>query len=397
MKPFGGFITLVLSILAESNAQSEANETEIDLSMLGTPSWSRLRPGWSLTVNDQCLYEFVFQFEHDDTLPMGSPEFENECAFADPTTGEPVIADDELPYLVPRHFWELFPEYVWATIGFNHLSIDWHPCGHNPRGYSKAQYGFSFFRVSAEFRALAMTCEQLDATQVIVPGEQICNYQQESINGMNFNILPSHLLDRNNVANMPESFRRAELGNSPVPHVGTRSWDQNNIPQFPGQWEDYTPVFMSSYAGDLVMWEAKAPYTRLSGPQSLITANNYRYFQPTIDTLPDTHAFHYDAQDGFIRFSMVGKAGLCRGDFEKAQAAAGGPTVFPNWDDYFREKDGNGDGTGDGNGGGGTGDGTGDDNDGSNKKNSGASYTSSSLLLLPMIGGITSLLMCAHI
>jgi hypothetical protein len=388
MNPRVGLSVLLLSVLAVSNAQ---NETEIDLSMLGSPSWSRLRPGWGLTVNDQCLYEFVFQIEHDFSLPIGSQNFENECAFRDPTTKGPLIADDDLPYLEPRKFWEEFPDYVWATIGFQHLSIEWYPCGHRPRGYSKAQYGFSFFRVTPEFRATAMTCDLQNDEQVIVPGEQVCIFQQESVNGMNFNVVPSHLINRENVDNMPESFRRPQLGNGPVPHVGLRSWDQDNIPNTPNQWGDYTPVFMSSYAGDLVMWHAKAPYSMLSGSQDRFLANNYRYFEPTIDTLPDTHAFQYDATDGVIRFSMVGKAGLCREDFEKAQAAAGGATVFPNWEDHFNKDGDNINGDGLGGGGSGDGDGNGDDK---NKK-SGVSQTRSSPLLLPGITGVSSLLLWA--
>lgn len=333
---------LVLYLVSGSSAQNatdggtggNATDGEIDLSMLGTPSWSRLRPGWALTVSDQCLYEFVFQWEHDETLPLGDQNFEGKCVFKDPETKVAPLADDDLPYLDARKFWERFPNYFWATIGFQHLSIDWYPCGHRPRGYSAPQYSLGFFRVPPEFRALAMTCDVLDETQVVVPGEDICNFQQENINGMNFNIIPSHILDRNNVANMPESFRRSIEGNGPVPYVGMRSWDQGMIPETPTQWQD-SPVYMSSYAGDLVMWEAKIPYSRVSGGQDQFTGNNYQYFQPTIDTLPDTHAFHWDASEGVIRFHMIGKAGLCRGDFEKAQAAAGGPPTFPNWDDFF--------------------------------------------------------------
>lgn len=329
---FTCYILLGLSIVAFSSAN---NDTKVDLSSLGEPKWDRLRPGWSLTVNDQCLYEFVFQFEHDETLPMGSQNFEGECVFKDPSTKLPPVADDGLPYLDPRQFWEQFPDYVWATIGFQHLSVDWYPCGVRPRGYAKPHYGMSFFRVTPEYRAQTMVCTLNPEPDVVVPGEEVCDYQQNTIAGKNFNIIPSPLINRNLVANMPPSFNRPELGNGPVPHIGLRSWDQLAVPITPNQWED-TPVFMSSYAGDLSMWQAKIPYTRVSGSENLFTSNNYQYSEPTISTLPDTHAFHYIADDGTIRFYMVGQAGLCRSDFEKAQAAAGGVPTFPNWDDFFR-------------------------------------------------------------
>jgi len=302
---------------------------------LGEPKWDRLRPGWALTVNDQCIYEFVFQFEHDETLPIGAQNFEEECIFKDPTTKVPPVADDGRPYLEPRQFWEPFPDYVWATMGFQHLSVEWYPCGVRPRGYAKPHYGLSFFRVTPEYRAQAMVCSLNTGADIVIPGEQVCDFQQETIEGKNFNIIPSALINRNVVANMPESFERPVLGNGPLPHVGLRSWDQLNIPITPNQWED-TPVFMASYAGDISMWHAKIPYTRISGSENLFTSNNYQYFEPTIATFPDTHGFHYMADDGIIQFHMAGRAGLCREDFEKAQAAAGGVPTFPNWDDFFR-------------------------------------------------------------
>lgn len=116
---------------------------ENDLTVLGEPTWTRLRPGWSLTVNDQCLYELIFQFEHDKTLPSGEPEFSGTCHFGDETGGELGMAPDGKLYLESRQMWERFPEYVWAATGFNHLSIDWHPCGQRPRGYAMPQYDFS--------------------------------------------------------------------------------------------------------------------------------------------------------------------------------------------------------------------------------------------------------------
>ena len=389
MKVFLACAGLLSSFVSLSHAQNSTNST-IDLSMLGTPSWSRFRPGWSLTVNDQCVYEFVFQYEHDSTLPMGYVNFQQQCVYKDPTTKVPPVASDGIPYLVPRKFWEQFPNYVWATIGIEHLSIDWYPCGHLPRGYAAPLYSLSFFRVTPEYRALAMTCDLLTPQQVIAPLLQICNFQQDTVNGMNFNIIPSHILDRNIVDNMPVTFERPQSGIGPEPYVGQRSWDQVAVPATPNRW-DNTPVFMSSYAGDLAMWQAKIPYTLISGKASKFTGNNYQYFQPTLDTLPDTHAFEYDPVAGVIRFYMVGKAGLCRSDFQKAQAAAGGPPVFPNWDTVFGTNqtgsvtDVNGNPTGGGS-----------SSTGGGKK-SGAHRSNISVLLLHGIGSLSFILLWAQL
>jgi len=321
--------------------EPERNETEIDLSMLGENSWNRLRPGWALTVNDQCLYEFVFQFEHDETLPSGRRNFEDECAFEDSSTRQPFVADDGIPFLEPRKFWEQFPDYVWATIGFNHLSIDWNACGHRPRGYSLSHYDFSFYRVTPEFRANTLTCDLQSDAQIIVPGEKVCSFQQDTTNGMGFFILPAAIVNRNPTVNMPTTFSRPELGNGPVPHVGLRSWDQQAIPATPNTWTE-TDIFMSSYAGDLVMWQAQVPYREISGDSNNFKSNAYRYHETTVGTLPDSYGFHYNAEQGIVRLHMVGQAGLCRADFEAAQVAAGGPPIFPNWDDYFAALNGSG-------------------------------------------------------
>eukprot|EP00934_Nitzschia_sp_Nitz4_P005842 Nitzschia sp. Nitz4//scaffold169_size48518//23639//24769//NITZ4_007072-RA/size48518-processed-gene-0.79-mRNA-1//1//CDS//3329538388//5832//frame0 len=323
-------LVLLLASFCSVNAQNYT----IDLSALGNSTWSRLRPGWSLTVNDQCLYEFVFQFEHDETLPISRRNFEEYCAFKDPTTKNPYLADDGEYYLVPRAFWERFPSYVWATIGFNHLSIEWWSCGHMPRGYALPQYTFSFYRVTPEFRALAMTCETIPTDQVTNPADEICEFQQNAVNGMKFFIVPGSMDSFGPVVNMPETFVRPDSGEGPVPHVGLRSWDQEAVPDTPNSWED-SPLFMSSYDGDLVMWQPHIPYKLVSGDENQFTSNRYRYHRTTMDSIPDTHSFHYTAEDGIIRFSMVGTAGLCRDEFEAAEAAAGGAPVFPNWDDVF--------------------------------------------------------------
>ena len=67
-----------------------------------------------------------------------------------------------------------------------------------------------------------------------------------------------------------------------------------------------------------------------------------------MQTLPDTYAFDYDESDGVIRFIMIGKSGLSRGQFESAEAAYGGPPVFPFYpDSAYQESLGNTNGNGD--------------------------------------------------
>mmetsp|Transcript_52912 Transcript_52912/g.128332 ORF Transcript_52912/g.128332 Transcript_52912/m.128332 type:complete len:486 (+) Transcript_52912:88-1545(+) len=352
------------------------DEEEEDLSymdVLGEPAWTRLRPGWSLTVNDQCLYEFVFQFEHDTTLPVGESNFRDKCGFGDEDIngGKPFEApEDGKIYHEARQMWERFPPYVWAATGFNHLSVDWHPCGILPDGYAEPQYAFSFFRVTPEFRAHTMTCKTLSEGQVIIPGDQVCDYNQDEPNGMNFFIVPGAYMNRDPVVNMPTSFKRPESGFGPVPHYGLRSWDQDDVPDSTREWKN-VPVFMSTYAGDLSMWQARVPYKMVKGENDQFNSEHARYFHTTVQTLPDTWAVDYDVSDGVARFTMVGKSNLCRSDFERAQEAAGGPPIFPNYDDLFAQLNAiqNGGAGGDGSDGE---NGDGSDSDGANSDISGA-------------------------
>lgn len=209
-----------------------------------------------------------------------------------------------------------------------------------------------------------MVCELLVDEQIIVPGEEICDLNQDDPKGMGFFIIPSALVDRNAVVNMPIEFDRPELGNGPIPHYGLRSWDQVNVPQFSADWNDL-PIVMSTYSGDLVMWQVHVPHKMMTGEEDQFHSGAARYFETTVQTLPDTWAVDYDESEGLTRFIMVGKSGLCRGDFEAAQAAAGGAPIFPNYDDLFAQigVDADGDGSSSGD----------DDDDDDSKSASGAS------------------------
>lgn len=306
---------------------------------LGTNSWKRFRPGWLLTVNDQCLYEFTFQFEHDDELPMGGDGFTRECSF---NGGTPFKYDDGISWLDARMHWEEFPSYVWATMGFNHLSVDWFACGTYPGGYATPHYQFSFYRVTPEFRANTMTCDV--ASDQIIPGDKGCSgvQQADNMKGKNFFILPGSVLpisdpDRTRVVNMPTTFGFPD-GGAAVEHQGLRLNDQTLVPPFPDKWNDIQ-LFMSTYGGDLAMWQPRIPFRMLNGTYDQFHSNAKRYHQTTVATLPDTFAFDYDASDGVIRFHMIGKSQLCKSDFERARDFANGAPVFPNYNDEQFEKD----------------------------------------------------------
>ena len=347
-KPGYCFVFTLLSAVVV-NGQREP----IDLSELGNNTWARFRPGWSLTVNDQCLYQFEFVFEHDIRLPIGSANFDGDCTLADDNRDPVTYEDDGKLFLEGRRHWERFPDYVWATIGFNHLSIDWFACGHRPKGYAAPHYDFSFFRTTPEFRVHTMgTCKLQPDPSFNVPGERVCAFNQDSPEGMGFWIVPGAFGNREPVVNMPRKFDRPESGNGAIPTLGLRSWDQSREAEFPQQWKD-VQLYMSTYQGDLVMWQAHVPFSMVSGPQDQFTSDTAQYHETTISTLPDTYAFHYNTTNKRTTFTMLGKAQLCREPFERAEAAYGGPPIFPVYprDESVEEEEGNnGNGNDNGNG-----------------------------------------------
>jgi len=342
MKALTYFLCSVLvwsSVAAQSTLDltKRQNFTLIEydpLSALGLEDTKKLRSSWALTVSDQCLYEFVYEFRHNDDLPIGDVKHDGTCDFGTMDVPvKPKIASDGQPYLKPRRFWERFPDYVWATIGFNHLSMDWMACGRKPAGYRQPQYDLSFYRVPPEYRVENMVCRLYDEPWMTkVPFEEYCFTEQDDVNGMNFYIVPGAMMNRDPVVNMPSEFTHRHLTYGPLPYEGLRAWDESRVPDTPEDWWDI-PVFMSSYAGNVVSWQAHVPYKFINGNKRQFHSLAHRYWETTIQTMPDTWSVKYDERDGRVYFTIVGKAELCREDFERAQKAAGGPPVFPNYPD----------------------------------------------------------------
>lgn len=178
-----------------------------------------------------------------------------------------------------------------------------------------------------------MVCDIYDDKwQTIVPFEGYCDTEQNDINGMNFFIVPGAMKNRDPIVNMPFEFTHREMTYGPLPYEGMRAWDETRVPEFPDDLK-HLEVFMGSHAGNVVMWQTHIPYKFINGEKRQFHSLAHRYWETTIQTLPDTWAVKYDERDGKIYFTLVGKAEICRGDFERAQAAFGGPPIFPNYDE----------------------------------------------------------------
>ena len=172
-----------------------------------------------------------------------------------------------------------------------------------------------------------------DPFMTTVPFQEYCavDTKQEDINGMNFFITPGAMVNLDPLVNMPFDYTHRHQTYGPMPHEGLRAWDESRVPDTPEEWNDL-PVYMSTYAGKLAMWQAHVPFKFVNGTKRQFHSLAQRYWETTIQTLPDTWAVKYDERDGKIYFTIVGKAEICRADFERVERAAGGPPIFPNYE-----------------------------------------------------------------
>lgn len=108
-------------------AKAAATEWETKYPMLGTNNLvEMLNYTYDVTVDEDCNYDFTVNFSHNPGLPIGSME----------TCVPEEIADfDGLPMLAGRAYYDLYPAYVEEATGFNHLSLDYNPCGRKYDNY----------------------------------------------------------------------------------------------------------------------------------------------------------------------------------------------------------------------------------------------------------------------
>ena len=158
------------------------NYDSIDLSALGTPNLDQYNGTYDLTVNEKgvdCRYTLQVDFDVNvQDIAPGPSDFEGSCAPNDSTGNAP----DGLPWHAPRRHWMKFPDYVFDSTGFDHLSIDWVPCGRAPAGFRKARYDLNFYTVIPQYRAF-MVCD-------VFKTPSVCQYNQNSYLGRSHFSLP---------------------------------------------------------------------------------------------------------------------------------------------------------------------------------------------------------------
>lgn len=113
-------LALATSLMVACMASAEKTELETMYPQLGLNSLEPLSYEYDVSVDDECDYTFEISFEHNSNFDVGTAE---TCV------GGALAEYDGLPMLAGRWMYEVYPDYVKEATGFDHLSLDYNPCG----------------------------------------------------------------------------------------------------------------------------------------------------------------------------------------------------------------------------------------------------------------------------
>jgi hypothetical protein len=287
---------------------------QIDLSGLGTPNLDRFGGTYEVTVDDDCNYILRVNFKKNSAEQPGgaSPNFEGVCA---PNNGAGNAPDGQLWHTHRRH-WMQFPQYVYDTTGFDHVSLYWRPCGLPPKGLRQPRYDMNFYTVIPQYRAF-WVCQEFKVPRV-------CRYNQTSFLGRGHFSLPRLERDPDFLANMPTSFQPDANEPEAYQYEGLISYAESQTPETVDDW--ILPTYqMSTYDGDVTSFRALLPQSFVSGSLSSVFFQTQFYVFQSMPRLPQGYNMTYDTESGVISVMLQGSAGMCGAGFDEAKAEQEGP------------------------------------------------------------------------
>jgi hypothetical protein len=157
-------------------------------------------------------------------------------------------------------------EFYKAT-GFDHLGLDWQPCGHpDATKFGKPHFDFHLYHTTSAQRDL-MTCDLIEGAPVCAfPGGPPPGDQTTSAGSKFFAVgtVVAAPPDNGKFANMPGNFT-VDLG-SALPHSGIHVYDVDGAVDV----VDWTNpmLVMGSYDSKIAFWEPMFPYSFVSGDTS---------------------------------------------------------------------------------------------------------------------------------
>eukprot|EP00984_Skeletonema_dohrnii_P026885 scaffold16280_cov115-Skeletonema_dohrnii-CCMP3373.AAC.5 len=225
-------------------------------------------PSSSIEVDDNCQYTATVRLQLADAdVPfppvMPGPTDPGSCILnGTDCNGQSCLNEVRNAYSFSEEFEEV--------TGFNHVGVDWSPCGHPPlKWFGKPHWNLHVFRVTPEER-LNVRC----------PGGMfnpfICDFppfEQPTPEGRAFFVWGKDTNDT--VANVPDTFMAAT--DTAVPGEAVHTWDHDLS-------VNVTEWFDPSSSWDCMM---------------------------TIQELPSEYSMSYDPTDGFTTLMMKGHAKGC--------------------------------------------------------------------------------------
>ena len=205
-----------------------------------------------------------YSLSHSISVDKTSCEYTGVIKFNAPNANLPFPDEAQCALGPPPPDTKAPPSYKFSTdfykaTGFDHLGIDWQPCGHPAMDkFGKAHFDFHLYRITSAQRDL-MSC-------VLIPGAPICDFgdqTQTTYAGKKFFAVGKVTAgsDADKIANMPELFT-VDL-ESAVPHSSIHVYDIDGAVDV-GLWTD--PVLIiGSYDSQIAHWEPMIPYSFVSG------------------------------------------------------------------------------------------------------------------------------------
>lgn len=256
---------------------------------------SKFDPSDSITVDpDTCEYHAEVHINFGAADPPFPSNPEEDCSTLDSTAcnGQSCLYEVRNVYKLSK----AFRKYT----GFNHVGLDWSPCGHPPiENFGRPHWNMHIFRVSPKSRE-EVFCEDM-------PNPFICEFveEQPNIEGRKFFV---HGTDKDgNLANVPSSFSAAL--DTAVPGEGVHAWDFENTAEV-SDWDK--PLLIEGlYDGGIQFWEPMFPVEFVTGDSEKFYESTETYVSQTIVSLPSYWSMAYNPDTGVTTLVLEGKAQIC--------------------------------------------------------------------------------------
>ena len=266
---------------------------------------SRFEPSDSISINQKkCEYTASISFNVPKAgLPvppvLPGPNGPGSCVPEDNS------CDGISCLLEIRNVYRLSKRLAQKT-GFNHVGLDWSPCGHPPlEHFGKAHLNMHIFRMTPTKRE-SLECDMLNPFICKFPTPEEKEIQSE-ISGKNFYVVSTNAAT-GRIVNAPDTH--GFHIDSAVPGEGLHAY---NVSGAVSTQEWFDPILVTGlYGGDISFWEPMVPLEFVSGNKANFYDEAPTYTSQTITSLPSYWSMSYDNVTEVTTVVMKGKTQDCK-------------------------------------------------------------------------------------